>query len=102
VLPYIDASYEGSIGKIVFSPDGSYTLAATGTEQRGRYAFFMLDNQELLEVRPLNNGAGAHETYRVERSDTEEADAMTLERFRLGTRGVQELHEAALSLARSP
>jgi hypothetical protein len=101
VLPYIDAAYEGSIGRIVFFPDGNYTLAAGGgVEKRGRYAFFTLDNQELLELRPLNSAA--HETYRVERGDAEEAGAMTLERIRLGTRGAQELHEAALTLARSP
>jgi hypothetical protein len=102
VLPYIDASYEGSIGRIIFSGDGNYTLASgNGAEQRGRYAFFALDNQELLELRPLNNGEGARETYRVERSGAEDSDAMTLERIRLGTRGAQKLHEAAVSLARS-
>jgi hypothetical protein len=103
VLPYIDASYEGSIGRIVFFSDGSYALASgTGTEQRGRYAFFTLDNQELLELRPLNSPPDTHETYRVAHGETEEAGTMTLERIRLGTRGVQDLHEAALTLARSP
>jgi hypothetical protein len=102
ILPYIDASYEGSIGRIVFSGDGNYTLASGGgVEKRGRYAFFALDNQELLELRPADNGESVRETYRVERSDAEDSDAMTLERIRLGTRGVQELHEAAVSLARS-
>ncbi|MDR3123110.1 MAG: pallilysin-related adhesin [Treponema sp.] len=103
VLPYIEASYEGSIGRIVFSPDGSYTLSSGGSvEKRGRYAFFTLDNLELLELRPANNNReGFHETYRVERSDAEDLGAMTLERIRLGTRGAQELHEAAISLARS-
>jgi hypothetical protein len=100
VLPHIDASYEGSIGKITFFSNGNYTLASGGgTEKRGRYAFFALDNQELLELRPVNSGEEARETYRVERGDS---GAMTLERIRLGTRGVQELHEAAVSLARSP
>jgi hypothetical protein len=99
-LPYLDASYEGSIGRIVFAPDGNYTLVSGGIEKRGRYAFFTLDNQELLELRPVNNGEGAHETYRVQRGG-EDSDTMTLERIRLGTRGAQELHEAAVSLERS-
>jgi hypothetical protein len=102
VLPYLDASYEGSIGRIVFSGDGNYTLAAGGIETRGRYAFFTLDGQELLELRPLNNGEGARETYRVEREGAGEPGALTLARIRLGTRGAQELHEAAVSLARIP
>jgi hypothetical protein len=104
VLPYIDASYEGSIGRIDFSPGGNYTLASGGgIEQRGRYAFFTLDNQELLELRPVNGGAdpAARETYRVERGGADNSGSMTLERIRLGTRGAQELHEAALSLERS-
>jgi hypothetical protein len=100
VLPYIDASYEGSIGRIVFFPDGSYALSSGGAaEKRGRYAFFTLDSQELLELRP--SVGGGRETYRVERGNAEDSDAMTLERIRLGTRGAQELHEAAISLARS-
>jgi hypothetical protein len=102
VLPYIDASYEGSIGRIVFSPDGNYTLAlGGGAEKRGRYAFFTLDNQDLLELRPVNGGEAARETYRVERSDAEDPGTLLLTRIRLGTRGVQELHEAAVSLTRS-
>jgi hypothetical protein len=102
VLPYLDASYEGSIGRIVFSPDGNYVLVSGGIEKQGRYAFFTLDNQELLELRPLNSGEGAHETYRVARGGAEDSGSMTLERIRLGTRGAQELHEAAVSLERSP
>ena len=102
VLPYIDAAYEGSIGRIVFSGDGNYTLTAGGMETRGRYAFFTLDNQDLLELRPLNNGEGARETYRVGRGGSEDPGAMTLARIRLGTRGAQELHEAAVFLTQNP
>ncbi|MDR1248137.1 MAG: pallilysin-related adhesin [Treponema sp.] len=102
VLPYIDASYDGSIGRIVFFPDGNYNLASGGSIQKqGRYAFFMLDNQELLELRPLNNGEGARETYRVERHNAEDSGFMTLTRIQLGTRGARELREAAISLERS-
>jgi hypothetical protein len=101
-LPYIDASYEGSIGRIVFSPDGAYTLISGGTvEKQGRYAFFTLDNQELLELRPVNSGEGAHETYLVERNDTDDSAALTLTRIRLGTRGAQEVSEAAISFVLS-
>jgi hypothetical protein len=98
VLPYIDASYDGSIGRIVFSQDGNFTLASgDAVQKQGRYAFFMLESQEMLELRPSNNGEAAPETYRVER----DSGAMTLARIRLGTRGVQDMNEAAISLERN-
>jgi hypothetical protein len=109
VLPYIDASYDGSIGRLVFSADGDYDLYSGGDftgntppipQTRGKYAFFMLDNQELLELRPRNGQS--HETYRVERAGSTDSDTVTLLRIRLGTRGIQELHEAAITLARLP
>jgi hypothetical protein len=101
VLPYIDAAYDGSIGRLVFSPDGNYALYSGGSVQkRGKYAFFMLDNQELLELRPQNGAGLSHETYRVERSSQANPENLTMVRIRLGTRGIQELHEAAISLSR--
>ncbi|WP_232616763.1 pallilysin-related adhesin [Treponema primitia] len=103
VLPYIDASYDGSIGRLILSADGNYELHSTGALQSwGKYAFFMLDNQELLELRPRNNADHPHETYRIERNESTNPDILTLVRIRLGTRGVQELHEAAITLARIP
>jgi hypothetical protein len=107
MAPYIDAVYDGSIGKISFSKDGAYTLNTGGTIQQGKYTFFLLDNQELLELRPQNGTGISRETYRLERStqrappgtDQEKPyENITLVRIRLGTRGVQELHEAAISL----
>jgi hypothetical protein len=111
ILPYIDASYDGSIGRLVFSADGNYELYSagdftgntTGTPQiRGKYAFFMLDNQELLELRPRNNTDQSHETYLVKRTGRTDSDTITLLRIRLGTRGIQELHEAAITLTPLP
>jgi hypothetical protein len=101
-VPYIDASYEGSIGRIVFSPDGAYTLISGGTvAKQGRYAFFTLDSQELLDLRPAHSGGDAHATDRVERGETDDSAALILKRIRLGTRGAQEAPEVAVSLARS-
>jgi hypothetical protein len=99
---HIDAVYDGSIGRMAFFSDGSYVLSTGGiVQQRGKYAFFALDNQELLELRPQNGTV--RETYRVEYSPGGENDAyenLTLVRIRLGTRGIQELHEAAISMTR--
>jgi hypothetical protein len=101
VLPHFNAAYDGSIGRMVFSSDGNYTLSTAGVvQQRGKYAFFKLDSQELLELRPQNGNS--HETYRVEHGAGQEEglpENLTLVRIRLGTRGVQELHEADISLA---
>ncbi|MDR1596663.1 MAG: pallilysin-related adhesin [Treponema sp.] len=110
-LPYIGASYDGSIGRLVFSADGNYELYSAGDftgntagipQIRGKYAFFMLDNQELLELRPRNNADRSHETYLVERTGRTDSDTITLLRIRLGIRGVQDLHEAAITLTRLP
>jgi hypothetical protein len=96
---HIDALYDGSIGKIRFSPDGNYELNVGGSIRTGKYAFFYLENHELLELR---SGSGERETYLVESQDTPDSGknrkALTLLRIRLGARGIQELHEGTISL----
>jgi hypothetical protein len=103
VVPYVDASYDGSIGKLVFYKDGFYELYAQGTARKGKYAFFALDGQELLELRPGGISGLPRETYLVSRQIPEFSSAtredLTLIRVRLGTQGIQEVHEAAISLA---
>jgi hypothetical protein len=101
---YIDAVYEGSIGKIRFYPDGNYEFTAGGTLKQGKYAFFRLDDQDLLEFRSLEPRAGirsdSRETYLVKIAEGEDKNLnnLTLLRVRLGTRGVQELYEGTISL----
>jgi hypothetical protein len=103
VTPYIDAVYDGSIGKLIFNKDGVYELYAEGTIRTGNYAFFSLEGQELLELKPGNINSLPRETYRVNRGDAAGEDGtLTLVRVRLGTRGIQELHEAAISLTPVP
>ncbi|MDR2070435.1 MAG: pallilysin-related adhesin [Treponema sp.] len=103
VTPYLDASYDGSIGKLVFSKDGFYELYTQGAVRKGKYAFFALDDRELLELRPGGITGLPRETYLVswhipESSEVFQKD-LTLIRVRLGTQGIQEvLHEAAISL----
>jgi hypothetical protein len=107
--PYIDAAYISPMGKIQFFRDGVYELASGGTAKKGKYAFFMIDGQELLEMRPdqaARTGNGVlpgREIYRVEApaEDTpagEPRKTLSLSRVRLGAMGVQDLHEAAISL----
>jgi flagellar motor protein MotB len=107
----ITAVYTGSIGKIEFFSNGVYELSAGGTVRRGLYAFFFMDDQEMLELRPEQTLKGARpgqlprETYLIAYTDPPEAPKpgksrgnMTLFPVRLGTQGIQKLQEAALFL----
>ena len=109
---FIDASYDGPIGKIRFSPNGAYELNSGGTVKQGKYAFFSVDNKELLELRP--EGGGQRETYLIEgqppADDAADSDfpspgsyrkTLTLLRVRIGARGIDKLNEAALPLSLS-
>jgi hypothetical protein len=97
---YIDAMYDGSIGKISFSSDGSYELNSGGIFRQGKYAFFYIDGQEFLELRSteprLNGSSGPlRETYLVE---GENRQTLILLRVRIGARGFEKLHEGTISL----
>jgi hypothetical protein len=114
---YIDALYDSSLGKMRFFQDGVYELSSGGTAKRGRYAFFMVNGQELLELRPEHNSAprpaagsrpengGGREIYRVEAIPPGDGKTegprknLSLSRVRLGAMGVQDLHEGAISLS---
>jgi hypothetical protein len=105
VRPYIDSVYDGSIGRIRFSQDGSYEIGSGGTVKRGRYAFFTVDGREVLELRAETRASGAaeeassRETYLVERIAGEEGgESISLSRIRIGSMGIRELHETAISL----
>ncbi|GHV15224.1 hypothetical protein FACS189491_12130 [Spirochaetia bacterium] len=95
---YINARYNGSIGNIRFSPDGVYELTSGGTQKRGRYAFFRINVQEVLELRTYN---ADRETYRVERSGNEGGENLSLSRIRIGAMGIQDLHEGVIILTQA-
>jgi hypothetical protein len=116
---YIDAVYDSSLGRIRFSGDGVYEISAGGITKKGKYAFFIINGQELLELRPENGGLRAGESagtgsepgaprireiYRVEAAAPEEGKNpgprnFSLSRVRLGARGIQDLHETAIALS---
>jgi hypothetical protein len=104
VTPYVDAAYDGSIGKLIFNKDGVYELHAEGSIMTGKYAFFSLEGQELLELKPGNINSLPRETYVVNRGDAASGEdgTLTLVRVRLGTRGIQDSHDAAISLIPVP
>ena len=101
---FIDAWYDGSLGRLHFYPNGNYELNAGGAIKQGKYTFFGLDDQELLELRPESVSAPVRETYLVE---SEQGSALTgpplrktlsLLRVRIGARGIERLHEGAIVL----
>jgi hypothetical protein len=97
---HVDAVYDSAIGRISFKPDGTYELASGETLKDGKYAFFNLSREELLELR---SGSGGREIYLVEGpvppgETGGPRKTLTLLRVRLGARGIQKLHEGSLSL----
>jgi hypothetical protein len=100
---YLNAAYEGSVGKLTFYKNGAYELHSDNSVRRGNYAFFTLDGTALLELRPGGITEASRETYLVEMPAETPAgtpwNALTLARVRLSTRGFQDMHEAAIVLS---
>jgi hypothetical protein len=118
---YIDAQYDSSMGKVRFFHDGTYELVSGNAVQKGRYIFFDVNGQKLLELRSLDaNGNSAakppavpeneprsdesrRELFRIEypagHEDREKAaGGLTLFRVRLGAMGVYTLPEPGIPL----
>ena len=108
-IAHIDAWYEGAMGKIHFLGDGSFELNAGNTPKQGKYAFFSFNGQKLLELRSAepvyteyrSDDALNREIYLVEGDRTEDPliKNISLIRVRLGSRGIERLHERVISLA---
>ncbi|MDR1412051.1 MAG: pallilysin-related adhesin [Spirochaetaceae bacterium] len=102
LVSYLDAAYDGPIGKLVFLKSGEYELRSGNVSSRGNYAFFTLDNRIVLELRPGTITGVSRETYLVEPGSGESPapwKALTLVRVRLSIQGFQEVHEAAIPLS---
>jgi hypothetical protein len=97
ILPYLEGTYGNPDGKIVFYRDGSYELGtAEKILHKGKYVFFNMGKDELLELRPSVPENLPRETLKIGRTENE---SITLTRVRIGTRGIQEL-EMPVSLAK--
>jgi hypothetical protein len=98
-----DTEYEGVEGRLRFRADGSYELRTDDDAMTGNYAFFVIDDIELLELRPSGLGSAARTTYRVSRTTRPGPSAveeMSLRKVRLGIRGLEEMHEGDLVFTR--
>jgi hypothetical protein len=102
IPPHIEAVYTGSIGRLTLQKDGNYELYYAASYRRGKYAFFILNGETLLELRPENSDID-RDIYQVhypeaEQNENKLSPAFTLSRVRLSTRGIQSLHEPAIFL----
>ena len=96
---YIDDRFTGQDGTITFNKDGSYRIdllsGPSELSRTGQYVFFILDVHQLLELRnEKGNGETERETFIVNQTD----ETLTLSHVRIGTRGIQDLHEAPIVL----
>jgi len=114
VHPYREAVYDSSMGRLRFNLSGDYELVSSGSLTNGRYAFFRVGNQELLELRPFQNvipaKTGIAENRYVysiaaagnsENTDIFTAENLSLSRVRLGASGIHDLHEGQIILTRA-
>ena len=97
IRPAVNALYDSSWGRLQFHDTGEYTLQSAGISRKGRYVFFKIDEQELLELRPGSAGEGqdSRMVYRIENTP---GAAISLSRVRLGTVGIQDLLEPPVTL----
>ena len=96
----VNAIYESPWGRFEFHDNGEYTIvpsAGSGNNAAptGRYAFFNIGEQRLLELRPYDRENAERLVYMVE---TGENSALILTRVRLGINGVQNLMEPPITL----
>jgi hypothetical protein len=100
---YTDASYDSSMGRLRFYPNGDYELNSPDASVKGRYAFFRVNDKELLELRPDRNGiphSGQNNEDRMIYRLAHTAENISLFRVRLVPAGIQELQEGQIFLTR--
>ena len=111
ILPYIDAAFDSTMGRLKFYLNGEYEISSGASQAKGRYVFFKVNGQELLELRP-DAGNSSHEikaeaapqrtVYLVDRSvktgTNRNALGMSLSRVQLGSSGILDLHEGVITL----
>jgi hypothetical protein len=118
VNPYMDAAYDSSMGKLLFSGNGEYELISGDSVTKGRYAFFRASGNELLELRPEQNGTSRNVTFKSgdsedrlvyrlsslhpgENENIYQTNNLILSRVLLVPSGIRELYEGQIVLTKS-
>jgi len=96
--PTINAVYDSSWGRIQFNNSSEFTISSSGKIRKGRYVFYRVDNNDLLELRMEGNtreeGGENRMVYKTESG----AGILILTRVRVGTNGIQDLLEPPVTL----
>ncbi|MDR0315385.1 MAG: pallilysin-related adhesin [Treponema sp.] len=112
IASYIDAVYDSSLGRLRFFRNGLYELSSNNIIQKGRYVFFQVNGQNLLELRPEPQVRGSESRdnsntrliYLVDTAGKNDErtnsapENLSLSRVRLGATGIQYLHEGQITL----
>jgi len=92
----LNALYDSSLGKLRFYDTGTYTITTgNAAAKNGKYVFFKVDENDLLELRPDDNETTERMVYKVEAIGN---SALILSRIRLGTTGIQTIMEPPIML----
>jgi hypothetical protein len=94
---FVKEEYESSLGRVSFNMDGAFRIETADSLKTGKYAFFLLGDEELLELRPQSSSAAERsprEVYTVAR----DASGIVLSRVRVGTKKIERYHEASIAL----
>jgi hypothetical protein len=95
--PWVEAVYEGSIGRLVLRGSGRYEVHTGTGVKGGTYAFFLLEGRTMLELRPGPVSGSSRDIWLAEYP---RPGSLILTRVNLGTRGFRTIHESALYLDR--
>ena len=109
---YTDAVYDSSMGRLQFKSNGEYELSSSGSITKGRYVFFTVEDNDLLELRPENAGDSVNNStdrliYRIraagktEKEELLDMENISLSRVRLGIKGIADLQEGQIILTRA-
>ncbi|MDR0640015.1 MAG: pallilysin-related adhesin [Spirochaetaceae bacterium] len=94
---FIEKEYESTLGRVSFNLNGEYRIETDGAAQTGKYAFFLLGGEELLELRPASLSGEKRiprEVYAVAR----DGSGLVLSRVRIGIKKIERYREASIAL----
>jgi len=95
IRPAVNALYDSAWGRLQFHDNGEYAINSSGTTKRGRYVFYNVDGNNLLELRPeVSEDADSRMVYKTEST----AGTIILSRVRLGTSGIHDMLEPPVTL----
>jgi hypothetical protein len=97
VNAFIEETYESVLGRVSFKANGEYRIETDGTVKTGKYAFFLLGGEELLELRPASSSGekrAPREVYAVARDGA----GLVLSRVSIGIKRIERHREPSIAL----